>query len=83
LLGPDPVAAEPVAEVIPDEPEPEVIPDKPVAPVAVDQAPNRAPRNALEADLFARLAAARLKNAPQTDEGTGQPEGPSGRLMAF
>lgn len=80
LLGPEPVAVA-VAEVVPDKIAAPVIPDKPgvipgnrAAPVTVDQTPNRAPRNALEADLFARLAAARLKNTPRADEEAGQTE---------
>jgi hypothetical protein len=89
LLGPEPIAPvreevatpEPVAEVIPDEVEPVIA----LAPVRDSRAdlfapPNRAPRSPLEADLMARLAAARLKNAPQTDDGTGQPERPSAGL---
>jgi hypothetical protein len=64
-----------VAEIAP---EPERIPDKIAepAPLAIDAAPARPPRSPLEADLFARLAAARAKNVPRADDGSGQTEGP-------
>lgn len=93
LLGPEPVPAEPVAEVIPDEPAAPVIPDEPepkvipgnrAAPVAFDEAPRRAPRSPLEADLLRRLAAARAKNQPQPQEkGPGNRKTPAGPPNGF
>jgi len=78
MLGPEPVRDVPVSEP-PDAtvsepllPEPEaapVIPDKRAEPVRIDETPSRQPRNALERDLFARLAAARHKNAPGPGKG--------------
>jgi hypothetical protein len=67
------------APVITDEPEPApvITDERAPAPVAIDATPSPPPRNALEADLFARLAAARAKNAPATGKDTGKPEGGS------
>jgi len=86
LLGPDPVAdrVPDKPDIIPDKmprgiarSEPDRVTDNIAAPVAVDASPAREPRNDLERDLFARLAAARAKNAPPGQGGAGQTQGPS------
>lgn len=80
LLGPEPTPVDD-AEIVPDKLADPVVPDKPGvipdnrSPIAFDEAPRHAARSPLEADLLARLAAARAKNASRTDDGTTQTEG--------